>query len=317
LRPGIAVVIVNWNSGCLLDRCLNSFANVAADEVDLHSITVVDNASIDGSLACTERLHNRLPLRVIQNRENRGFAAACNQGAKGAAGDLLLFLNPDTLLHADSLAIPGAFLTAAENAKVGIVGIRLTDACGHAASSTSRRPSARLLIGTCLGLDRILPGVFPPLLVHAEARDVIRGVDQVVGAFFMVRRPLFEQLNGFDERFFLYFEDADFALRAHAAGMSTMFLGTASAEHVGHGSSRQVPAWRLFHFCRSRIAFARKHFGGGAGLAVELATLLAEPTLRVARAALQGSAAELRAVGHAYAMLWGDVLGIRRAETRQ
>src|SRR5688500_15461224 len=101
--PSVHVVIVNWNSGAQLKECLQSFAAVANDDVALARITVVDNASADGS---AEGLETTLPLTVIRNRENRGFAAACNQGAAGADAEYLLFLNPDTRLMAGSLELP-------------------------------------------------------------------------------------------------------------------------------------------------------------------------------------------------------------------
>src|SRR5205085_12045582 len=93
--PSVHVVIVNWNSGRQLAECLESFATIAEDRVAVVRITVIDNASTDGSC---DALHAALPLTLIRNAENRGFAAACNQGAEGAEADLLLFLNPDTRL---------------------------------------------------------------------------------------------------------------------------------------------------------------------------------------------------------------------------
>src|SRR5262245_15617331 len=98
-RPTIHIVIVNWNSGRQLQECLASFEAIANDDVSLAHVTVVDNASTDGSAA---GLTCAVPLGIIRNAENRGFAAACNQGAAGVEADFLLFLNPDTRL------MPGA-----------------------------------------------------------------------------------------------------------------------------------------------------------------------------------------------------------------
>src|SRR5438309_1937330 len=99
-RPTIHVGIVNWNSGPQLNECLASLAEVSQDEINILGVTVVDNASRDGSadgLAC------HTPLKVIRHPENRGFAAACNESAMGTQADFLLFLNPDTRLMAGSL----------------------------------------------------------------------------------------------------------------------------------------------------------------------------------------------------------------------
>src|SRR5437660_9499647 len=103
-RPCIHVVIVNWNSGAQLKECLASFAAVASDEVAVR-VTVVDNASSDGSADGLEGVTS-VPLAIVRNADNRGFGAACNQGAAGSNADYLLFLNPDTRLMPGSLERP-------------------------------------------------------------------------------------------------------------------------------------------------------------------------------------------------------------------
>src|SRR4051812_45766920 len=129
-RPTLHVVIVNWNSGQQLRECLGSFGAVANDEITVSCVTVVDNASTDGSadgLACVA------PLHVIRNAENRGFAAACNQGAARTEADFLLFLNPDTRLLTGSLEEPARYLRERKHASVGIVGIQLRELQGKVA----------------------------------------------------------------------------------------------------------------------------------------------------------------------------------------
>src|SRR5262245_49968227 len=101
--PIVDVIIINWNCGDQLRDCLCSIEKtVAGDSVRLDRIVIVDNASTDGSVDALESF--ALPLSVIKNGSNRGFAAACNQGAQGSAADYLLFLNPDTRLFDESLA---------------------------------------------------------------------------------------------------------------------------------------------------------------------------------------------------------------------
>src|SRR4051812_17612693 len=103
-RASVHVVIVNWNSGAQLRECLTSFAVTADDDVTLSGVTVVDNASKDGSADPVDL--PSVPLSVVRNSENRGFAAACNQGAEGSNADFILFLNPDTRLMPGSLELP-------------------------------------------------------------------------------------------------------------------------------------------------------------------------------------------------------------------
>jgi len=294
----VHVVIVNWNSGAQLRECLQSFAAVADDDVAAR-VTVIDNASTDGS---SEGLEASMPLAVVRNADNRGFGAACNQGAAGSEADFLLFLNPDTRLMPGSFAEPVRYLRAHENERVGIVGIQLVDADGRVARNTARAPTAWSMVGNSVGFDRLAPRLFPPHFVTEWAHDQTRTVDQVMGAFFLVRRSLFEALGGFDERFFVYYEDLDFSVRARAQGWQSVYLSTAQAFHRGQGTTEGATARRTFYFCRSRILYARKHFGALGALAVTLATLALEPLARLA-AAPRSAGDTLRA----FAMLWRDL----------
>ena len=299
----VDVVIVNWNSGPQLRECLQSFAAVANDDVAAR-VTVIDNASTDGS---SEGLAAPVPLTVVRNADNRGFGAACNQGAAGSEADFLLFLNPDTRLMPGSFAQPVRYLRAPENEKVGIIGIQLVDADGHVARNTARAPTAWSMVGNSVGLDRLAPRLFPPHFVTDWAHDQTRTVDQVMGAFFLARRSMFEALGGFDERFFVYYEDLDFSQRARAQGWRSVYLSTAQAFHRGQGTTEGATARRTFYFCRSRILYARKHFSTTGALAVTLATFALEPLARLAAAPRSASATLC-----AFAMLWRDLPAMLR-----
>jgi len=306
MGASVCAIIVNWNGGGQLARCLASFSAVAGDDVALESVVVVDNGSEDDSIDRAAAFSDRLPLRILRNSDNLGFAAACNQGARESAAEFLLFLNPDTELRPGCLERPAQFLAEAANRHIGTVGIKLLDGHGQKTRTCSRHPSLASLIGNSVGFDRVFPWLFPPHFLPEHAHEGIRQVDQVMGAFFFVRRALFERLGGFDERFFMYFEDADFAMRAKKEGSAAAFLPTAYAIHSGHGSSDRVRAGRLFYFSRSRILFSVKHFGLAGGLAVSAATLLLEPLARAGKALLTGRIADLRDVALGSAMLWGN-----------
>src|SRR5436190_4210464 len=127
-RASVHVVIVNWNSGAQLRECLASFAVISSEDAVIARVTVVDNASSDGSC---DGLEAGASLTVVRNAENRGFAAACNQGAASTDAEFILFLNPDTWLMPGSVSEPTRYLRAPEHKSVGIVGIQLVDANGH------------------------------------------------------------------------------------------------------------------------------------------------------------------------------------------
>jgi GT2 family glycosyltransferase len=308
-RASIHVVIVNWNSGSQLKECLQSFAAAASDAVTVH-LTVVDNASADGSCDGLEGAMSA-PLAIIRNADNRGFGAACNQGAAGADADFLLFLNPDTRLMPGSLELPARYLQAPEHKAVGIVGIQLLDADGHVARNTARTPTAWSAVGNSLGLDRLMPSLFPPHFVTEWAHDETQTVDQVMGAYFLVRRSLFEVLGGFDERFFVYYEDLDFSVRAHTQGFSSVYLATVQAFHRGQGTTENATERRMFYFARSKILYALKHFSAFGAFAVVAATLMLEPLARML-ARPQSASETLRAFGNVWSEL-PDMLRTRRS----
>jgi N-acetylglucosaminyl-diphospho-decaprenol L-rhamnosyltransferase len=302
----VHVVIVNWNSGTLLRECLQSFSAVAGDAVTLRRVTVVDNASTDGSCDGLEATA-ALPLTLIRNTDNRGFGAACNQGAAGSDADFILFLNPDTRLAAGSLDVPARYLASPDHQTVGIVGIQLADESGNVARNTARAPGARSMIGHSLGLDRLGLAAFPRHFEEQWAHDATRTVDQVMGAFFFVRRTVFETLGGFDARFFVYFEDMDFAQRARQRGWTSVYLAGARAFHRGHGTTHRATERRTLYFLRSKLHYAVKHFGAGGAIVVAAVTLTLEPIARMV-AAPREAAATLRV----FARLWRELPAILR-----
>jgi N-acetylglucosaminyl-diphospho-decaprenol L-rhamnosyltransferase len=312
----VHAVIVNWNAGRQLADCLDSFAAVRGDDVSLAEITVVDNASDDQSADALSRYAASLPMRVVRNVENRGFAAACNQGAAGSTADFLLFLNPDTRLGLGCLERPVKFLEDPHNCSVGIIGVQLIDEHGQVVRSCSRVPSLRAMIGQTLGVDRIFPARCPPLLMLDWPHDVTRTVDQVMGAFYFVRRSLFESLGGFDERFFVYFEDLDFAMRARARGATSSYLATARAFHRGGGTTRDIPARRLFYFCRSRVLFGLKHFSPAGATMLAVTTICLEPVARILSTLVTAHATNTFDVLRGFIMLWRDLPNIVRTHAR-
>lgn len=293
----VDVIVVNWNAGDQLMRCIDSVARYGSGLVS--QTTVVDNGSVDGSDASIENLPN---VTLIHTGNNLGFGKACNLGAQHAKSAYLLFLNPDAALYPDTLSKAVTFMQDSVNANVGICGVQLLDEVGHVSRSCARFPSAVGFVFHAVGLDR-----FFPRLGHAMAEwdhAVTRQVDHVIGAFYLVRRDLFTVLDGFDERFFVYLEDLDFSYRARQAGWSSVYFADVQAFHAGGGTSIQVKARRLFYSLRSRLLYAFKHFTWLGAFAVLLATLLVEPLSRSALALLRRSWAGLKETWAAYCMLW-------------
>lgn len=305
-RPSLDIVTVNWNAGEQLERCLASLAAACDGSFTLQRVVVVDNASTDGSL---ERLAGlSIPLTVIRNDTNRGFGAACNQGAEGSAADFLLFLNPDVYVTPESLRVPLAHL--AIRADVGVASIQLRDGRGVVSRSCARLPTPGLFAARMLGLDVLLPRRVPSLFLSEWDHLTTREVPHVIGAFYLIRRALFAELNGFDERFFVYLEDLDLSARVHERGLLVLYLADAHAEHTGGGTSDKVKPLRIAYSLHSRIRYGWKHFGCLSAAALTIGTLTIEPIPRLARALVMRRWREVLDTVLGFAHLWH--LALRR-----
>lgn len=306
----IDVLIVNWNAGRQILECINS-VNLFGNSL-VSDVIVIDNGSTDGSDVIVEQSSK---VKLIRAGENLGFGKACNLGAHYAKSDYLLFLNPDAALYADTLSKAFAYMEDLANTKVGICGVQLLDETGHVSRSCARFPSPFGFVAHAIGVDRFFPrlGHFMAEWGHTDTRQV----DHVIGAFFLVRRDLFNALEGFDERFFVYLEDLDFSYRAHQIGWCSVYLADVQAFHIGGGTSNQIKARRLFYSLRSRLLYSFKHFPWIGAFGVLLATLFVEPLSRSVLAISRGSLPAFKETWTAYGMLWRWLpLWVTRGQTR-
>jgi len=265
----IDIVIVNWNAGLYLQECVESVIKYSNDLVN--KIVVVDNSSTDNSLLLISELPE---LVLIENSENLGFAKGCNIGAKICSSEYILFLNPDARIYEDTLRACLFFLNDKKNASTGILGVPLEDANGDISRSCSRYPSIFNVASNAIGLDKLIPSLGASM--KEWDHSTTRVVDQVIGAFFLVRRGVYKKLNGFDERFFVYYEEVDFSYRAKKEGYKSTYYSGAKAFHYGGISSGKVISSRLFFSLRSRVQYFHKHFSAVSTLFVLLITLFIE-----------------------------------------
>ena len=302
----LSILIVNWNTGEQLRDCLFSIAKYSAGQVS--KVVVVDNASNDGSARDLELFN--IPLEVIRNSKNLGFARACNQGAAVCDSRYLLFLNPDTRIFKNSLDVPIAYMEEECNSDVGICSIQLVDEKGVVSKTCSRFPTLPRIFSRAVGLNKLPGQSGSAMLMEDWAHDSDQVVDQVIGAFFFTRRDVFEVLKGFDERFFVYYEEVDYSYRAMEQGWRTVFLSGAQAFHLGGGSSSKVKAKRLFYSLRSRLLYGFKHFPFWQAWLHLLLTLLIEPITRSFSSLLWGGVKNLSNNLVAYGMLYRDIPNI-------
>ena len=310
----IDIVLVNWNSGSQLREALRSI--VDNHEGVVSRIVVVDNNSTDGSASNIDLGNSQVALFLVFNKLNIGFGAACNQGAKLCISEFILFLNPDTKLFRGSLSIPFEFMQTRDASDVGIVGIQMLDSHGRVSRTCARFPAVLLFSAQALGLNKLFLLRSWGSQMKEWDHDYDRDVDQVIGAFFLVRRALFEELKGFDERFFVYFEEVDVCYRARQAGWRSVYLATARAFHTGGGTSQQVKAARLFYSLRSRLLYGFKHFSRLRAWALVGVTLLVEPISRLVFSAIRGGREDVLNTLRAYGMLWRALPSILKGRLR-
>ena len=303
VEAAVDIVIVNWNSGAHLRECLAALdGSPGAQRLNL---IVVDNASTDQSAAGLAVDHAKLEL--LQNPVNRGFAVASNQGARIGSAGYLLFLNPDVRMAAGAVESAVAYLDHPSRANVGIVGAQLLDQEGRIQRCCARTPTVNGLLLHRLFLDRFWPGLVPPHFLSDWDHQETREVDQVIGASLLIRRGLFERLGGFDERFFLYYEDVDLCLRVRRAGSQVMYFVGAKGHHAGGGSTNAVIGRRLYHLSISRADYTAKWHGRLAAWGVIMLTLGAELPIRWLRAILTRSPHEGQSVRQAMVLVCKDL----------
>jgi hypothetical protein len=252
-----SVVIVNWNAGGALHACLNAL--FASEGGEPHQVLLVDNASTDGSQAIRASAYPA--VEVIQNTKNLGFARAVNQGLRAARGQIVVVLNPDVILWPS--AVPRLLRFMATHPEAGVAGPRLLDPDGTVQGSARRDPSAwTALFGRSAPLTRLFPNnpvsqrELPALSVDG---NVPIQVDWLSGACLVARRTAWEQVGLLDERFFLFWEDADWCLRFRQAGWGVYYVPAACGTHFVGVSRAGRRLGSVLDFHVSAYRYYRKH----------------------------------------------------------
>ncbi len=243
MTAGVTAVTVNYNTGALLRGLVESLLG----QPGLLRMVVVDNASADHSLDFLAAAPHP-EVTLARNPVNRGFGAACNQGAASAAGRYLLFINPDCRMPAGGLARLTALLE--RHPEVGAVGPLILNPDGSEQRGCRRHlpdPKRALMRALNLhgpGRDGRVAG-FDLTGTPLPAGPV--PVEAISGACLLVRRELFERLGGWDEGYFLHCEDLDLCMRLKQAGQQVLFVPDVTVTHAQGASSRRRPVFVLWH----------------------------------------------------------------------
>jgi GT2 family glycosyltransferase len=244
----VDVVVVSYNSAQSLRGAVEPLVNEA--EIN---VFVVDNASNDNSLSAVRDL----PLTRIALNSNRGFAHGCNTGWRAGSAPLVLFLNPDARI--DGLGIQRLAEVVEDNPRVGIAGPRIANEDGSLDYSIRRFPRIRSAYAEAFFLQRLFPRVrwIDEVVRDASVYQRPAAVEWLSGACLLVKRDVLEELDGWDEGFFLYCEDIDLCKRAQEASFEVRYEPSAVATHVGGGSGSRAALLPVL--AASRVRYAQKH----------------------------------------------------------
>ncbi len=243
----LSVIILNYNVQYFLEQCILSVQR-SLKSID-SEIIVIDNNSPDDSCLMVK---NKFPeITLIKNKENVGFSKANNQAVKVAKGEYVCILNPDIAVAEDTFVKALFYAESIDN--LGALGIYLMDGTGSFLPESKRNlptPKASLLK---------LFGIGSSYYANHVAQEGNGEVDILVGAFMLLKREVYNEVNGFDEDYFMYGEDIDFSYKITKAGYKNHYLGSISILHY-KGESTQKDAEYLNRFYGAMEIFYKKHF---------------------------------------------------------
>ncbi len=252
----LSVIIVNWNTIGFLNNCIHSIKENTKKII--YEILVIDNFSTDGSPQAVEA--NFPEITLIKNQENFGYGRASNQGYALAKGKYILFLNSDMAVQKNCLEKMYDFME--KNPTVGASSCKLTHSDGSLQHSCRKFPSFKTIFLMQIGMRFLFPKmkIFRDYLMLDWNHSDIREVDQIMGSFMFIRSQVIKDVGGFDERFWMYFEEVDLCFRIKAAGWKIVHYPFSSSIHFLSKSSDQ---WgdikRIQEFQKSLLKYFRKN----------------------------------------------------------
>ena len=259
--PGVSVIIVNWNTRELVLRLLASLSSPSAPSEHELELIVVDNNSSDGIV---EAIRREFPeVKLLAETKNHGFAGGVNRGVKAATQPLVLLLNSDAQTSRASIEEAAQYMSRVPEA--GVLGPQILSTEQGLQSSAWRDPSLAWMGLNALGLSKLKPFNFERY--HEKRFEEATVVHCVCGAAMMIRRELLGALGGFDEDFFMYFEETDFCVRARQRGQQVHYAPVGQFLHEEGGTSKTVRLRTFLDYKRSEILFHRKHAGMLAAIA--------------------------------------------------
>lgn len=248
----LSFIIINWNTRQLLLDCIRSIYATVTDLT--YQIYVVDNGSQDDSVKVVREQFPQ--VLVIENRENRGFAAAVNQALENtiATYRYSILLNTDTLLQKDAISVMYSFMEHHKDA--GIIGVQLQKPDGARQHSYDNHPTLATELFNKSLLRWLFPGKYPSKKMQITQPVE---VESVIGACMMVRNTAIDAVGTLDEDYFFFLEETDWCYRMQKAGWKVYHIPDARVVHLGGQSKKMAPWQSQVEYCRSLYTFFRKN----------------------------------------------------------
>ncbi len=247
----LSIIIVNYNVKYFLKQCLLSVQK--ATKGIPSEIIIVDNHSTDGSVAMLETEFKEVIL--IANKENVGFSKANNQGVAKAQGEMVLILNPDTVLAENTLTKTLEFAKKQKN--LGTIGVKFIDGTGHFLPECKRGiPTPKIALGKIIGFPKSAIDRYYTSHIN---KNEISEVPILTGAFMLMYKKVYLKVNGFDESYFMYGEDIDLSYKILKLGHKNFYFGKATIIHY-KGESTIKNKTYLKRFYGAMVIFYKKHF---------------------------------------------------------
>lgn len=252
----VSIICVNYKTKDYLEKMLESLF-LFTKECDFEVI-VVENYSGDD----LQELAQKFSIKLIENDTNLGFAGGCNLAIQRARGDYFLLINPDIIFTENAICEIEKEMNS--NTQIGVGGVSLKNLDGTQQDCIWRFPKPLDQLLLLLKIPHLFPSIAPISKWLMKDFDYSKDsdVDQVMGAFFCMRRSVYEELNGLDDGYFIWYEEVDFCKRVSDAGFKTHYFSDISAKHKKGSSFLSVPTIKKQKILRQSIRrYMKKHHG--------------------------------------------------------
>jgi GT2 family glycosyltransferase len=250
-KPLVSIIIVSFNKPKVLLDTIKSIQE--SIRTISYEIVIVDNASNDNNVILIEKYFPS--AKLVINTKNGGFAYGCNMGAKNSSGKFLLFINSDILIKEDP--IPGMLNIFYSEVKTGIVGCQLLNPDSSQQPSYFRFPSLFLRFIQLSGLKKVILKILPNV---RSKKEKYFETDYVSGAFLMIGNDIFSKIGGFDEKYFMYHEDADICYKVSKFGKKVFLFNSNGVIHLAQNHENLDNDFIFFNMNLGQLIFYKNNY---------------------------------------------------------